>query len=180
MNVWESDVKYHTAKPRQYTVLVDEALSLEQHSGAEPERESSWWPSFCVGQGVRVSLFANRGLEPPGSSVHGVSQARGLAWVTMPSSRGPSQPRDRTQVSHVVTQFFTVSATREPREWVAYPFSRGSSQPRYRTRLSCIAADSLPAELPGKPTTCLSFLNFVFYLSHFSWPQPPEGCVPSY
>ena len=34
--------------------------------------------------------------SPPGSSVHGILQARILEWVTMPSSRGSSQPRDRT------------------------------------------------------------------------------------
>ena len=32
--------------------------------------------------------------SPPGSSVHGVLQARILEWVAMPSSRGSSQPRD--------------------------------------------------------------------------------------
>ena len=31
---------------------------------------------------------------PPGSSVHGILQARILEWVAMPSSRGSSQPRD--------------------------------------------------------------------------------------
>ena len=30
----------------------------------------------------------------PGSSVHGILQARILKWVAMPSSRGSSQPRD--------------------------------------------------------------------------------------
>ena len=35
----------------------------------------------------------------PGSSVHGVSQARILEWVVMPSSTGSSQPRDRAHVS---------------------------------------------------------------------------------
>ena len=30
----------------------------------------------------------------PGSSVHGILQARLLEWVVMPSSRGSSQPRD--------------------------------------------------------------------------------------
>ena len=35
----------------------------------------------------------------PGSSVHGILQARILEWVSMPFSRGSSQPRDRTQVS---------------------------------------------------------------------------------
>ena len=37
----------------------------------------------------------------PGSSVHGILQARILEWVVMPSSRGSSQPRDQTSVSYV-------------------------------------------------------------------------------
>ena len=37
--------------------------------------------------------------SPPGSSVHGISQARILEWVAMSSSRGTSPPRDWTQVS---------------------------------------------------------------------------------
>ena len=37
--------------------------------------------------------------SPPDSSVHGVLQVRILKWVTMPSSRGSSHPRDWTQVS---------------------------------------------------------------------------------
>ena len=36
----------------------------------------------------------------PGSSVHGILQARILEWVTMPSSKGSSQPRDITQGSN--------------------------------------------------------------------------------
>ena len=37
--------------------------------------------------------------SPPGSSVHGILQARILEWVAMPSFWGFSQPRDQTQVS---------------------------------------------------------------------------------
>ena len=48
--------------------------------------------------------------SPPGSSVHEIFQARILDWVAMPSFRGSSQPRDRTQVSHIAGRFFTVSA----------------------------------------------------------------------
>ena len=44
--------------------------------------------------------------SPPGSSVHGILQARILEWVAMPSSRGPSQPRDRTWVSCIAGRFF--------------------------------------------------------------------------
>ena len=31
----------------------------------------------------------------------GILQATTLEWVAMPSSRGSSRPRDRTQVSHI-------------------------------------------------------------------------------
>ena len=40
-------------------------------------------------------------IAHPGSSVHGILQTRILEWVAMPSSRGFSKPRDRTQVSYV-------------------------------------------------------------------------------
>ena len=46
--------------------------------------------------------------SPPGSSVHGILQARILEWVAMPSSRGSSQPRDQTQVSCTAGRFFTI------------------------------------------------------------------------
>ena len=36
-------------------------------------------------------------------TLHGILQARILEWVTIPSSRGSSQPRDQTQVSHIAT-----------------------------------------------------------------------------
>ena len=49
----------------------------------------------------------------PGSSVHGILQARILEWVAMPFSRGSSQPRDRTQVSHIAGRFFIIWATQE-------------------------------------------------------------------
>ena len=39
--------------------------------------------------------------SPPGSSVHGIPQARKLEWVAMPSSRRSSWLRDRTWVSYV-------------------------------------------------------------------------------
>ena len=35
----------------------------------------------------------------PGSSVHGIVQAKILEWVAISSSRGSSQPRDRTHIS---------------------------------------------------------------------------------
>ena len=44
----------------------------------------------------------------PGSSVHGIFQARVLKWVTIAFSRGSSRSRDRTQVSRIVGRCFTL------------------------------------------------------------------------
>ena len=48
----------------------------------------------------------------PGSSIHGIFQARILEWVAI-SFRRYSPPRDRTRVSHTIGRCFTVWATRE-------------------------------------------------------------------
>ena len=47
----------------------------------------------------------------PGSSVHGILQAKILEWVALPYSRGSSWPRDQTWVSHFAGRFFTTRAT---------------------------------------------------------------------
>ena len=48
--------------------------------------------------------------SPPGSTVHGISQARILEWVDISFSRGCSCPRDQTHVSClscIAGEFFT-------------------------------------------------------------------------
>ena len=49
----------------------------------------------------------------PGSSVHGILQARILEWITIPFSRVSSWPRDQPAVSCTAGRFFTVWAKRE-------------------------------------------------------------------
>ena len=51
--------------------------------------------------------------SPPGSSIHGILQARILEGVAISFSRGFSRPRDGTRVSRIVGRFFTNWATRE-------------------------------------------------------------------
>ena len=52
--------------------------------------------------------------SPPGSSIHGVLQARILEWVAVSFSRGSSQPRDLTQVSHVEADTLTSEPPGKP------------------------------------------------------------------
>ena len=49
----------------------------------------------------RVRLCDPVDCSLPGSSAHGILQARILEWVAISFSRGSSQPRDRTRVSHI-------------------------------------------------------------------------------
>ena len=51
--------------------------------------------------------------DPMEYTARGILQARILQWVAVPFSRGSSQPRNRTQVSHIAGGFFTSWATRE-------------------------------------------------------------------
>ena len=50
--------------------------------------------------------------HPMGYIAHGILQARILEWIAFPFSRGSSQPRDRTQVSHTAGGFLTSWAAR--------------------------------------------------------------------
>ena len=50
---------------------------------------------------ILLTLCDRIDLSPPGSSAHGILQARTLEWAAMPSSSISSWPRDWTHVSHV-------------------------------------------------------------------------------
>ena len=73
-------------------------------------------PGESHGQG---SLAGSMRCGPPGSSVHGILQARILDWVAMPFSRGSSQPRDQTQLSRIARRCFNIWATREGHQLVS-------------------------------------------------------------
>ena len=74
--------------------------------------------------------------SPPGSSVHGILQARILEWVASPFSRGSSWPKDRTQVSCMAGRYFTIWATRDQGQINALPMKtqRKPDPHRYQGR----------------------------------------------
>ena len=74
------------------------------HSESEKVKVTHTCPTLC---------------DPMDYIVHGILQARILEWVAILFSRGSSQPRDQTHLSH--------QGKTRILEWVAYPFSRGSS-----------------------------------------------------
>ena len=85
----------------------------------------------------------------PGSSTHGIFQARILEWVAISFSRGTSWPRDRSQVSCIVGRHFIVWATRDSLRLASLilesDFSKlgrgeGFQLPKARQSLSCFPA----------------------------------------
>ena len=57
--------------------------------------------NICVHDQSCPTLCDSMDCSPPGSSVHGILQARTLEWVAISYPRGSSQPRDWTRVSFV-------------------------------------------------------------------------------
>ena len=82
----------------------------------------------------------------PGSSVHGILQARILEWVKVKSESEVAQSCltlcDPMDCSLPGSSLHGILQARIL-EWVAIPFSRGSSQPRDQTWVSCIAGRCL-------------------------------------
>ena len=71
---------------------------------------------FCVQLVISMlcpTLCDPMDYSPPGSSVHGIFQARRLEWVAIPFSRGSFRPGDQIQFSCSAGGFFTIWATRE-------------------------------------------------------------------
>ena len=60
-------------------------------------------PNICLllSHSVVSNSATPMDCNPPGSSVHGILQARILEWVAISSSRGSSWPRDQTQLSYI-------------------------------------------------------------------------------
>ena len=70
---------------------------------------SIYWKPYYT---VKVIQSCPTLCDPMDCIVHGILQARILEWVAFPFSRGSSQPRDQTQLSHIAGGFFTSWATR--------------------------------------------------------------------
>ena len=73
---------------------------------------SQWWCWFS--HSVVSNSCDPMDCSPPGSSVHGVLQARIPEWVAISLSRGSSRPRNQIWVSWTAGRFFTDWTMREP------------------------------------------------------------------
>ena len=65
---------------------------------------------------VKIAQSGPTLCDPMDCIVPVILQARILAWVAFPFSRGSSQPRDWTQVSHIARVFFSSWATKKKKK----------------------------------------------------------------
>ena len=71
---------------------------FELGSEHQPLRSKCYFKCMLSAQ-VCLTLCNHMSYSPPGSSAHGILQARILDWVAISYSRGSSRPRDQTRVS---------------------------------------------------------------------------------
>ena len=70
-----------------------------------------WWCSHWVVSDCRDPMDCSL----PGSSVHGIVQARIVKWVAISFSRGSSRPKNQTWVSCIAGRFFTTDPLGKPK-----------------------------------------------------------------
>ena len=93
-----------TRHPRR-PLFITALQSHQHHQGHLCKVDIAVWglaPQSCL------TLCDALDCRPPGSSVHGILQARIPQWAAMPSSRGPSQPGDQTCLSCIAGGFLTI------------------------------------------------------------------------
>ena len=76
----------------------------------ETKERQTLWGCMCVTSLSHVWLFVTPWTV---ASVHGILQARILAWVAISFSRGSSQPGDQTWVFHITSRFSSIWGIRE-------------------------------------------------------------------
>ena len=75
--------------------------------------------------------------NPPGSSVHGILQARILEWVVIPFTMGSSQSRDQIQVSCIAGRFFYHLSHQESLDLILEVFYFIYSTNIYQAHFTC-------------------------------------------
>ena len=95
------------------------------------------------------TLCDSMDCSPPGTSVHGILQARILEWSAIPFSKGSSQPRDRTWVLGIAGRF-TIWATKE--DWRRKKGPNWEAPPLVRFKTHLCSHGSIPGAKDHLPT----------------------------
>ena len=93
---------------------VSSLLTADPWASALDTGFSKLMEHVCLVAQSCLTLCDPTDCSPPGSSVHGILQARILGWIVISFSRGSSQPRKWNLVSRTAGRFFTNWATGKP------------------------------------------------------------------
>ena len=97
-----------TLPPLQFGLFNESPISFT-------EQGSELCSCHCLVTTLCPALCNYMDCSPPGSAVHGTSEARILEWVTISFSRVSSWPRDQTCVSYIAGGFFTTEPSGKPK-----------------------------------------------------------------
>ena len=95
-----------------FLIFSSSCVSSQSYLSLLSISESESHSVVCPTLWVCPTLCDPVDCSPPGSSIHGILQARILEWFAISFSRGSSWPRDRTQVSCIAGRCFNLWATR--------------------------------------------------------------------
>ena len=140
----------------------------------------------------------------PGSSLHGILQARIMEWVAIPFSRGSFRLKDRTWIFHIAGRFFLPSEP--PGKWsevtqscltlcdpmdcslpglgfsrqeywsgLPFPSPGDLPDPGIEPGSPALGADALTSEPPGKPMSNL-FSKYL-YGAYLYWKKNSLLCI---
>ena len=87
---------------------------MSKTEAGDQQEGRKFWSSFLIHACSCPTLCDPMDCSPPGSSVHGIFQARILEWVVISSSRGSFQPRGWTHISCLAGRFFTTEPPGNP------------------------------------------------------------------
>ena len=139
-----SSESFLTQRPRKLVPAVgasrgDESPLPSRGQAVGMSVPPSWWhskglahSSVLVTQSC-LTLCDPMDCGPPGSSAHGILQARILEWAAMLFSRGSSRPSYQPRSPILQVDSLSAEPPGKPKNtgvWVAYPFSSRSSQLR--------------------------------------------------
>ena len=148
---------YSSCSPMDYTVACQAPPSMgfskqEYWKTKKKSEVAQSCPALCDPKDYSL----------PGSSIHGIFQARVLEWAAISYSRGSSQLGDQTWVSHIAGRHFTLWATREAQEYWSGLLFPSLGEP-----------DPLPTEPQGSPSVSVLFVKC--YSHTTPWPNPLGG-----
>ena len=133
------------------------------------------WLCAVLSHSVVSDSLQPHGLEPARLLCPwGFSREEYWSELPCPPSRGSSQRRDWTQVSHVAGRFFTSWATREAHEyWSGEPIPSPGDlpDPGIEPGSPSLQMHSLPAELPPQYKISLKEKGLCSYTEGLCWVQ---------